>query len=89
MSFASVTVKHGTKTLIAQQVLEIDPTADFKQLYHAAVEEARASTSWSREEWQLMQDDSNLEDAAQVSNSQDRNGGAPCCHGTMSMHIGV
>ena len=89
MSFASVTVKHGTKTLIAQQVLEIDPTADFKQLYNAAVVEARASTSWSREEWQLLQDDSNLEDAAQVSNSQERNGDAPCCHGTTHRHVGV
>ena len=85
MAFVSVTVKHGTKTLIAQQVLEYDQTQNFKQLFAAAVSEAGAAHAWSREEAQLLQDEANLVQQAQVSNSQERCG-APCCHVAMCMH---
>lgn len=85
MDFVSVTVKHGTKTLIAQQVLEYDQTQDFRQLFAAAVAEAGAAHAWSREEQQLLQDPANLVELAQLSSSQDRCG-EPCCHVAMCMH---
>ena len=89
MSFVSVTVKHGNRTLIAQQVLEVDSTKNFKQLFNAAVAEAQQYCGSSREEFQLLSDERNLETHAQLSNSQQRNGGecpvprVPPVHGTV------
>jgi hypothetical protein len=71
--WVSVTVKHFQRTLISSQVVEVEPDKTFTDLYALTVDIASSSSTqqWTVDEFNLLQDVTNLEPLAQLHNSVD------------------